>query len=283
MKNLKIMLIVLMVITFGFLSGCVEEEGKDTDGDGYSDDKDAFPNDPSEWEDTDNDGMGDNSDKFPNNPIEQYDSDNDGMGDNTDWDPYDPTQMVDRDGDGYGDNASGKDGDAFPDDPNEWDDSDDDGMGNNADIYDNGDAGIMVNITRYEGDEWDDEQLSLLDPYFTIWIVATYPNVTDSVEIGNKTSSVYHDQLIINYPLTYIVDVYDNCDSVWVRIEAWDQDISSSDERIDLGNESDYDLAETYFYPKTTYKSSFTSNGRLDKQIDIPNGYIEYYIEVVGV
>jgi hypothetical protein len=68
-----------------------------------------------------------------------------------------------------------------------------------------------------------------------------------------------------------------------VRIEAWDQDISSGDDRIDLGNESDSFLAETYFYPKTTSNSSFTSNGRLDKGTNFPNGYIEYYIEVVGV
>jgi hypothetical protein len=269
MKNLKIMLIVFMVINLGFLSGCVEEGGKDTDGDGYNDDEDAFPNDPSEWKDTDNDGMGDNSDKFPNNPFEQYDSDNDGIGNNADLYPYDSTQTSDRDGDGYGDNASGTNGDAFP--------------GDNADIYNNGDAGIMVNITRYEGDEYDDEQLSLPDPYFNISIVAYYPNVTNPVKIGNKISSVYHDQLTIDYPLTYIVDVYDNCDSVWVRIEAWDKDIFSSDERIDLGNESDSLIAETYFYPKTTSNSSFTSNGRLDKEPDEINGYIEYYIEVVGV
>ncbi|UOG90787.1 MAG: carboxypeptidase regulatory-like domain-containing protein [Candidatus Thiothrix sulfatifontis] len=44
----------------------------DTDGDGYPDDKDAFPNDPKEWLDTDGNGIGNNADP---------DDDNDGMPD----------------------------------------------------------------------------------------------------------------------------------------------------------------------------------------------------------
>ena len=36
----------------------------DSDGDGYPDDEDAFPHDPSEWKDTDGDGIGDGSDPF---------------------------------------------------------------------------------------------------------------------------------------------------------------------------------------------------------------------------
>ncbi len=38
----------------------------DTDGDGYNDDVDAFPDDPTQWEDSDNDGYGDNPEG--NNP-----------------------------------------------------------------------------------------------------------------------------------------------------------------------------------------------------------------------
>ena len=44
----------------------------DTDGDGFYDNEDAFPNDPTEWVDTDNDGTGNNSDP---------DDDDDGMPD----------------------------------------------------------------------------------------------------------------------------------------------------------------------------------------------------------
>lgn len=37
----------------------------DSDGDGITDDQDAFPNDPDEWMDTDEDGIGDNADACP--------------------------------------------------------------------------------------------------------------------------------------------------------------------------------------------------------------------------
>jgi hypothetical protein len=40
----------------------------DRDGDGVSNDKDAFPDNPYETKDTDKDGWGDNSDAFPTDP-----------------------------------------------------------------------------------------------------------------------------------------------------------------------------------------------------------------------
>ena len=54
----------------------------DTDGDGFNDGEDAFPNDPNEWSDSDGDGVGDNTDAFPNDPNETTDTDGDGVGDN---------------------------------------------------------------------------------------------------------------------------------------------------------------------------------------------------------
>lgn len=42
----------------------------DTDGDGISDDQDAFPNNPNEWLDSDGDGVSDNSDALPDDPNE---------------------------------------------------------------------------------------------------------------------------------------------------------------------------------------------------------------------
>jgi len=126
----------------------------DADGDGYSDENDDFPNNPSEWQDTDGDGVGDNSDLFPNDSGEWLDSDGDGAGDNGDAFPYDANETMDSDNDGVGDNAdmfpynsfeyldsdgdgAGDNSDAFPFDANETMDSDGDGYGDNADVFPN--------------------------------------------------------------------------------------------------------------------------------------------------
>jgi hypothetical protein len=126
----------------------------DGDGDGYSDENDAFPTNPSEWFDTDFDGVGDNSDVFPNDTSEWMDSDGDGVGDNGDAFPYDANETMDSDNDGYGDNAdmfpfnafehldsdgdgAGDNSDAFPFDASETMDSDGDGVGDNADAFPN--------------------------------------------------------------------------------------------------------------------------------------------------
>ena len=45
-----------------------ESTENDFDGDGYNDEDDAFPKDPSQWKDTDGDGYGDNSDAYPIDP-----------------------------------------------------------------------------------------------------------------------------------------------------------------------------------------------------------------------
>ena len=126
----------------------------DTDGDGYSDTGDAFPNDAGEWMDSDGDGVGDNSDAFPTDVTESMDSDGDGVGDNSDAFPYDANETADSDSDGVGDNTDvfpldyfeyqdsdgdgvGDNGDAFPFDANETMDSDGDGVGDNADAFPN--------------------------------------------------------------------------------------------------------------------------------------------------
>jgi hypothetical protein len=83
MNKLVIWLIALMVVSVGFLSGCNEVQ-KDTDGDGYPDDTDAFPYDSDEWLDSDNDGIGDNSDTSSNDPSTKKDSDGDTIPDDED-------------------------------------------------------------------------------------------------------------------------------------------------------------------------------------------------------
>ena len=102
----------------------------DSDGDGYSDTGDAFPNDASEWLDTDGDGVGNNADDFPDDPDEDTDSDGDGVGDNSDAFPLNPFEQLDSDGDGVGNNA-----DDFPNDASETTDSDGDGVGDNSDAF----------------------------------------------------------------------------------------------------------------------------------------------------
>jgi len=118
---------------------------KDRDGDGYGDNStgtmaDGFPGDGTQWDDSDGDGHGDNpygseGDWFPDDPERWADADRDGVADEDDAFPNDATQWNDTDGDGHGDEIAGNQGDAFPNDPEEWQDSDADDVGNNADAF----------------------------------------------------------------------------------------------------------------------------------------------------
>jgi hypothetical protein len=114
-RKLIVFFIIVILMTIVFC-GCFGPG--DSDGDGYNDDEDAFPDDSTEWLDTDGDGVGDNSDDFPTDSSEWKDSDGDGVGDNIDDFPNDSTQTKDSDGDGYGDNPNGNNPDFYPNDPN---------------------------------------------------------------------------------------------------------------------------------------------------------------------
>jgi len=99
--------------------GCI-----DSDGDGWSDDGDDMPNEPTQYQDSDGDGWGDDpdgirADEYPLDSTQWQDTDGDGYGDNqagTDPDvyPLDPTQFSDFDGDGYGDSENGSNADSCP-------------------------------------------------------------------------------------------------------------------------------------------------------------------------
>ena len=89
----------------------------DTDGDGFVDPEDAFPENSLQWSDQDGDGYGDEVNRpggddcvdvfglsNQNNRYGCLDSDGDGWADVDDTFPQDGQQWVDTDGDGYGDN-----------------------------------------------------------------------------------------------------------------------------------------------------------------------------------
>ena len=117
----------------------------DMDGDGYSDQGDAFPFDSTQWNDSDEDGYGDNwanstwdAERIPlgiginfpnattpdacpsiagNSTLDRFgclDSDSDGWSDEGDAYSMDATQWFDFDGDGYGDNIYGNEADDCP-------------------------------------------------------------------------------------------------------------------------------------------------------------------------
>ena len=123
----------------------------DDDGDGVKDNIDAFPLDASEVADRDDDGVGDNADAFPDDPEETDDSDGDGVGDNSDMFPNDPSESVDSDGDGVGDNS-----DVSPNDPSESVDSDGDGIGDNSDLdADNDGVANTEDVFPFDPDKTD--------------------------------------------------------------------------------------------------------------------------------
>ena len=97
----------------------IDTYNRDSDGDGYPDRNDDFPNDASEWNDADEDGLGDNSDdcvySYGISWIDREgcpDFDGDGWSNDADDFDYEPTQWSDTDNDGFGDNPYGRQADA---------------------------------------------------------------------------------------------------------------------------------------------------------------------------
>ncbi|MDC0485826.1 Ig-like domain-containing protein [Flavobacteriaceae bacterium] len=126
-----------------FNSNGIPDALEDSDGDGYNDDIDLFPLDPtsaidndgdgiSDTDDTDddNDGIPDDDDDFPLDSRYSKDTDNDGIPNLID---------PDDDGDGYDDGE-----DVFPLDGTEHEDTDLDGIGNNSDLDIDGDNVLNI-------------------------------------------------------------------------------------------------------------------------------------------
>ena len=210
------------------LTGC-----PDSDGDGYSDTGDAFPNNAGEWMDSDGDGVGDNSDVFPTDATESMDSDGDGVGDNSDAFPHDANETSDSDSDGVGDNTDvfpldyfehqdsdgdgvGDNGDAFPFDGNETMDSDGDGVGDNADAFPN-DAS---ETTDTDGDGIGDnaDQYPLIDNFLdtdgdtVVDLLDVFP--TDQTQWMDADGDGYGDNTTGNNP-----DAFPTLSSQWSDVD----------------------------------------------------------------
>ena len=210
------------------LTGCL-----DTDGDGYSDAGDAFPNNAAEWSDSDGDGVGDNSDVFPNDANETMDSDGDGVGDNGDAFPYDANETADSDSDGVGDNTDvfpldyfeyrdsdgdgvGDNGDAFPFDANETMDSDGDGVGDNADAFPNDPNETMDSDGDGIGDNAD--QYPFLDNFLdtdgdtVVDLIDVFP--TDQTQWMDADGDSYGDNTTGNNP-----DAFPTLSTQWSDVD----------------------------------------------------------------
>jgi hypothetical protein len=224
---------------------------RDSDGDGYADSEDAFPNDPSEWTDADLDGVGDNSDAFPN----------------------DSTQWADRDNDGYGDNPLGINPDAFPDDRNEWRDSDSDGVGDNADFYDSGNGKIKISIDRYQGDGTADFWTSG-DPFFVIRVDINNDGTYDQT----YTSDVFTDTELLSSPYSIVIDIADSTSAFRFSITVYDSDLDG-DQVIDYNPESGYTgYIHTIYSP---FSGSWSYNGSDDGLSEI-DCMLDYSVSVTA-
>ena len=229
MKKIALFLISLLIISI--FCGCINLNDNDkpkivdTDGDGYPDSEDDFPNDPAASIDSDGDGYPDSwnpgksqedstsvppleLDDLPNNPDDWKDSDGDKVGDKTD---------------------------AFPDDPNEWSDLDKDGVGDNSDINPTVDLSISVSISKFKVTKKVD-LLKWAQVYFDITIDGETKRIDNSGRFWrvwlNKEQNVDHEP--------FVYDIPDNTKEEFTSIEIvmYDHDILVKDDIIDINSKS---------------------------------------------
>jgi hypothetical protein len=232
---------------------------KDSDGDGFEDSVDLFPESPVEWYDSDGDGVGDNAD---------LDDDNDGYSDLDEQENCGPFSYsitsnlstppdfdgdktcdfidLDDDNDGYNDDI-----DLFPFDSSEWNDYDSDGIGDNADQDDDGDGVLDVNDFNDLADVGLSltidtfkviTQMDYFDDYTELYICVYLDSV--SIGCGPDTGSQYWSlQTDVLYgPMG--MEIYSNVNETqqfhWLQLCAWDSD-AFDDDRIDIDPSADYD------------------------------------------
>jgi len=216
----------------------------DTDGDGFFDYQDAFPNDPTEWIDTDNDSIGNNTDldddgdgisdvyeiQLGTDPLDPNDtpsdfngngipdaledSDGDGYNDDIDLFPLDPTRAIDNDGDGISDTDDpDDDNDGIPDDQDDFPldsryskDTDDDGIPNLIDPDDDGDGyDDGEDIFPLDGTEHEDTDLDGIG------------NNADTDDDGDGIMDVAEDEFI-TIKQVYTIEVQGSNKSIFVPI-----------------------------------------------------------------
>jgi hypothetical protein len=185
------------------------ESIRDSDGDGFADQFDDFPFDPSEWTDSDLDGVGDNADVFPNDPDEWEDTDGDGIGDNSDKYPND------FDNDGYDDDE---------------------------DVDPKKDVGIDVILTGFKILDEVDFLSSWGEPYFLLYVDDTYEGRVDdggypySAEVG-----VYYE-----IERHFKFNVPDDEPDHKINIQMWESDLLY-DDLIDIdGHDNSRGLTVTF-------------------------------------
>jgi hypothetical protein len=244
---------------------------KDTDNDNVTDDKDIFPEDPSEQMDTDNDGIGDNADKFPSDPAASIDSDNDGYPDR--WNPgktqndstsippliidafpFNPDEWSDADGDGTGDNS-----DEFPSDPTECRDSDGDGVGDNHDKNPFVDLGFTFTLKQFKVTTRVD-LLKWAQVYFEVSLDDTpSERITNQ---GKRWNVRLGNIQVIDYILTYDVPDDTARDVTTLEVAMYDHDLLFNDDVIDINPDSSSNtLVITYDHATNTVSSNGTSHG----------------------
>ena len=146
--------------TYGESNSAASRGCPDSDGDGFTDPEDAFPDQPLQWADQDGDGFGDNV-QFTGGDdcIDVYgkSTENGVKG------------CPDADGDGHADpfgdfvpkpDCTGAD--AFPDDPLQWCDKDGDGVGDNyittnKTVPDEENTGLMIELCDQIGDAFPND------------------------------------------------------------------------------------------------------------------------------
>jgi len=152
--------------TYGESNSAASRGCPDSDGDGFTDPEDAFPNQPLQWADQDGDGFGDN--------VQFTDGDEciDVYGKSTE---NGVQGCPDSDGDGhadpFGDFVAKPDctgADAFPNDPLQWCDKDGDGVGDNyvftnITVPDEENTGLMIELCEQIGDAFPNDATQWAD------------------------------------------------------------------------------------------------------------------------